>query len=202
MDIHNSHSVVRTSLPTIAVVGLAFLVVAIVWSLITQNRALKDSLERATIASSTSSLSELQPGEQIATVDVMNVDGNYENLSDVLNGETTVVTVFHTTCPYCEGTLPAWRELNARLEAVEVDLVGISFHARAATTQYLERHAIDWPVWTLTKDADKRVFKVVAVPTTIVVSAGGTVLRLFRGVISPTDVEDVLELLESRSGVS
>src|SRR3712207_6696625 len=51
-----------------------------------------------------------------------------------------VLFVFTTTCPYCMSTLPAWREITAKLDTVRsvpVAVYGISLDSVPVTRQYV-----------------------------------------------------------------
>jgi peroxiredoxin len=180
----------RPLLPPTVSAGLTLLATAsllfLVWTVVDQNRMLREALANPNAAS------VLQAGDTIPAAQLMDLNGNRKDLRQVVDSGG-VLAFFTTTCPYCEQTLPVWRELARDLREQNVPFVGVSLHEEMLPRNFLTANEIDWPI-LLPVDADARsALKARIVPLTALFGADGSVVRTWRGALSTADAEAILQ---------
>ena len=91
-----------------------------------------------------------------------------------------VLFVFTTTCPYCQSTLPAWREIDAALDTVRsvpVAVYGISLDSVPVTRGYAARNRLPFPVVRFPQDKLASIYRAGTVPLTVVLDEEGRVIH-------------------------
>lgn len=106
-----------------------------------------------------------------------------------------VIVVFSTSCPFCRATLPAWRQLAARLDSLgtPVDMVWLSLSPRDSPRQYVgeqrlpyDRVAVDPDIVML------RAARIRGVPLTVVVDSRSIVRHVHAGRLTPLQADSVI----------
>lgn len=95
-----------------------------------------------------------------------------------------VLFVFTTTCPYCQSTLPAWREIKASLDTVRsvpVAVYGISLDSAAVTRGYAAKNRLPFPVVRFPQDKLTALYRAGSVPLTVVLDEEGRMIHSHLG---------------------
>lgn len=91
-----------------------------------------------------------------------------------------VLFFFTTTCPYCRSSLPAWKEITAKLDTVRslpVSVYGVSLDPADVTRRYAEEHRLPFPVLRFPEEKLASIYRVRAVPVTAVLDAEGRMIH-------------------------
>lgn len=159
--------------------------------LVQQNRELKATLAVIvagyTEAPGAPAGDDLYVGARVPDLDVESPNGEVASLREVM-GDGGVMAILTTTCPFCERTVPIWDTIGTELASGGRKWVALSLHPRAATDLYQDRLAIEWPLLTI---ASNDQWLVRAVPVTLVYDAEGKIVRVWRGQLRATQIEEI-----------
>ena len=107
-------------------------------------------------------------------------------------GAPALFLVFRSTCPACRANLESWRGLVSQLPAA-VQAFAVGLEGRESARSYARRNLGDaFGVRPLEELRFVRDFRVLAVPATLLVDAGGRVTLHRTGVLDPGAVDDIL----------
>ena len=98
-----------------------------------------------------------------------------------------VLFFFTTTCPYCKSSLPAWKEITAKLDTVRslpVAVYGISLDSAEVTRRYAEENRLPYPVLRFPEEKLASIYRARAVPVTAVLDAEGRMIHSRVGELS------------------
>jgi peroxiredoxin len=104
-----------------------------------------------------------------------------------------VLFVLSTTCQFCKATLPVWRALAdslGRVRDVRIRVVAISVDSAAATRHFAAEEGVGYPMVTFPTDRLRRLYRVKAVPQTVVLDAEGDVVYAHVGRLTTGPVLD------------
>lgn len=160
---------------------------AAIWTLVMQNRTLRDALS----SSRRTAPESYQLGEQLPNVGVVDLSGESLELQD-LTAEVGVLAFLTTTCPYCRNSLPVWEDVHSELTSRGLPLIGISFDPLENTRRYADEHSIEWPLYVLASDADRDLLKVGGVPLTISIAPAGVITGVWFGELAPEDSTQII----------
>lgn len=176
----------------IAVAGLGVLTLLLVQnnrSLKTQVHDLEQALARERTRDS------LATGDRLSTLVTFDSNGVRDERT-FRTGKATVVFLLASKCPYCEETIPVWREAIAATHALDsgkVDLLTIQTDAKRADelkpigggldARYAEQHAGTW------------LLRVPVSPGAMLVDGNGVVRRVWFGMPSETDKNELVQAL-------
>src|SRR5467141_5278142 len=111
-----------------------------------------------------------------------------------------VLFIFNTTCPFCLATIPVWKRLADSLGRLgSVQVLAISLDTRDTTRHYVAEHAVQYRVLTFPQRKLERLYRVVAVPQTVVLDWTGTVLYAKTGTLDSASLDSVYRAVASRS---
>jgi thiol-disulfide isomerase/thioredoxin len=131
----------------------------------------------------------LAVGDDAPPLTVQNISGGTTTISfGASSTEPTIVYFFAPDCVWCEANEPNIRRLASETRG-KYRFVGVS-GTSSGLDEYLKTHQVDFPVYVLTRAAAKE-FKVLATPTTLVLSPEGRVLRNWRGAFRGPTRDDV-----------
>ena len=124
----------------------------------------------------------------------------------VVVGETTdsaarqVLFIFNTRCPFCLATIPSWKKLADSLGRLgDVQVLSISLDSVDSTQHYTTDHTLPYPVLRFPQPKLKRLYRVVAVPQTIVLDWSGTVVYARTGMLDPESLDSVYAAATARA---
>jgi hypothetical protein len=101
----------------------------------------------------------------------------------------------------CRASLAAWREITtvARLEAPDVDVLGIGVDADGPIQEYRQEHQLEFPVLTFPEPKLQRLYRARYVPLIALLDPEGRVQYSRVGALEdPAAVDSVLAALRTR----
>lgn len=128
-------------------VALALLAVGLIGTLTWQNRLFRETLERYR----NPPIARL-PGERLPDISVAGLDGAEYSLRALLDasGGGGVLTVFTTTCVYCDAAIPAWKQLHEKLNR-RMSVLSLSLDSAIDTRRYATAREMTWKVFLLAR---------------------------------------------------
>lgn len=197
-EVRNSREprILRNWVSSTVVTLLVFLVAAIIWALVQQNRHLRE-----VIANHSAAFDYIGPGDVMLDVAVTEVNGSPRALSDVI-AEGGVIAFLTTTCRYCEATIPFWDQLGDYLGDRSIAFVGVSLHPREITQSYVGRHGIHWPLVSARNPSALSAIGISGVPVLLVVRPGGEVAEVWIGRRDTSEVDEVVTTIADHLRVS
>lgn len=130
-----------------------------------------------------------QVGDVAPPLTVPALDGDSLVLGRSGKGRWQVWFVFNTTCPICVSSVPGWKAATARIARLSsVDVLGVSLDSSDATGPYVRQHDLPFPVALLQDPLDMAMYRIQAVPVTIVQDSVGKIHFLHAGVVSDSVV--------------
>jgi len=120
-------------------------------------------------------------------------DGSTENLADLV-GQPVVLNFWASWCPACISEMPAFADVHRRL-GDRVRFVGINMQEVSldAAIDLADRTGVDYQ---LAHDPDGAIFREfggLAMPTTVFITADGSVARVHSGAIFSDDLAGIIE---------
>jgi cytochrome c biogenesis protein CcmG/thiol:disulfide interchange protein DsbE len=119
-------------------------------------------------------------------------------------GQVAVVNFWATWCPPCRREIPALAALQERYRG-RVVVVGIVDDSASdqVVRQFASTLRVNYPLVRTTMDLSRRFPSVEALPTTVLIDAGGLVSAAYAGEVPIADLErDILRLLATASGAA
>jgi peroxiredoxin len=110
-----------------------------------------------------------------------------------------VLFVFNTRCPFCLATIPAWQRLSDSLGRAGVEVLAISLDPGDSTRRYVSQYDMRYSVLTFPQPKLKRLYRAIAVPQTVVLDAGGTVLYAKTGTLDSASLDSVYAVVRRRT---
>jgi peroxiredoxin len=176
---------------TASLVILALVALAVVVTLVQQNRYLKDQV--GALAGGRSGRSGLSVGSTLPQVEVMAIGGRrsplYENSHPV-----TVLAFLTTDCTYCERSIPQWTRLASALEGTDAAFLGVSLDSLEKTQEFVSNHGISWRVAVLDSHGEHSL-PIRSVPVTAIVRRGGLLEELWLGQLDDSRTAQILSLV-------
>jgi peroxiredoxin len=142
------------------------------------------------------------PGHFVPTFQATTVAGKSVTIGATESGQRQVLFVFRTTCRHSLETLPAWRAIAEGLEAAltDVGVYGISLDSESETLGYVAGNDISFPVVRFPDPKLRRLYRVGAVPMTLVLNHEGEVIHARVGVLkSPGAVDSIVVAAQQRA---
>lgn len=158
-------------LPAIALTAAAALVVVLSLKVRDLNDRYSKLMERAT---------RPYAGMFVPTFQTSTLEGAPVTVGESPGQGRQVLFVFTTTCPYCQSTLPAWREIKASLDTVRsvpVAVYGISLDSAEVTRGYSARNRLPFPVVRFPEDKLASIYRAGTVPLTVVLDEEGRMIH-------------------------
>jgi peroxiredoxin len=158
-------------LPAIALTAAAALVVVLSLKVRDLNDRYSKLFERAT---------RPYAGMFVPTFQTSTLEGAPVTVGESPGAGRQVLFVFTTTCPYCQSTLPAWREIKASLDTVRsvpVAVYGISLDSAEVTRGYAAKHRLPFPVVRFPEDKLASIYRAGTVPLTVVLDEEGRMIH-------------------------
>lgn len=121
-------------------------------------------------------------------------DGSSQRLSD-LRGKPVVLNFWASWCPACVSEMPAFGEVHRRL-AGRVEFIGINMQEvdLDAAAALVEQTDVDY---RLAHDPDGAIyaeFGGIAMPTTVFISADGSVERVHAGTMFADELTEIIDV--------
>ncbi|MEW5929612.1 MAG: TlpA disulfide reductase family protein [Gemmatimonadota bacterium] len=162
-------------LPAVALTAAAALVVVLSLKVRDLNERYSRLFERAT---------RPYAGMFVPTFQTTTLEGAPVTVGEAPGKGRQVLFVFTTTCPYCQSTLPAWREIKASLDTVRsvpVAVYGISLDSAEVTRSYAAKNKLPFPVVRFPQDKLTAIYRAGSVPLTVVLDEEGRMIHSHLG---------------------
>jgi peroxiredoxin len=117
-------------------------------------------------------------GQWVPTVRLATIGGDSVTVGETVAGRAQVLVAFSTTCQFCLATLPQWKWLTDSLNRDarrRFDVVWISASSWDSTRAYVRRHDIGADVAKMPPGKLAAIYKLRAVPLTVVLDRWGRV---------------------------
>lgn len=123
-------------------------------------------------------------GDTFPEVEVVSLeDGSPGTWVPATGGEAppTLLVLFTTTCPVCQGNVPSWNALHDDVSP-EVRVVGLSMDPRARTRRFVASFGVRFPV-EIVVDAEALMEEIAlaSVPLTLVLDPDGRLVEYWEG---------------------
>lgn len=178
-------------LSNLLVIGMAVFLVDFALEMRAQNKAVRALLARESAAAGSPRAPEIGDPVESLTLEALDTARSM-NLRELAGAQVTIVTVFTTTCPFCQRSLPTWAMLSDRVQDIGVEFLSVSLDEAPMINAYVQMHDIDWPVWIPVDPEDFIArMKVGVVPLTVVLS-DNQIGAVYRGEFQPIHMETLL----------
>jgi thiol-disulfide isomerase/thioredoxin len=124
-------------------------------------------------------------------VAVQNIDGIAIDSSTVFKGNTTVISLWSTTCVPCRVELPQLQEFAAAHP--EIDVIAVNLGDVPASVQtYIDEIGLTMPVIIDFEGRVSTALGITSVPSTLVLSVTGNVLSTHLGEITADELASLV----------
>lgn len=159
--------------------ALALAAVLLVAILTLQNRALRRQLSVARSKLVLPHVGMVVPGFRGTSL-----TGESIAVAEPAPDERQVLLIFTTTCAFCMQALPTWQRIEQALSSdtsATARVIGISLDSLEQTREYVRVNSLRFPVLLLTDERTRAVYRMKAVPITMVLDGDGRVLHTRMG---------------------
>lgn len=195
--LQNLPSSMQPRIATVLIVGL----IAINLLLAKQNLGMRQQL-RAQADAVSPARQSLKEGEIVSPIVGRSLDGRPYELNYGKDERKHLLFYFSPSCTYCVQQAPLWRDTLNKVDGNRVEVVGIvsdKLDKQAVTTHAEElgyfKTKAPLPVIFATNETLVR-YKLVATPTTLLISNNGTVEHVWVGKWDETKTAEVAEALK------
>jgi peroxiredoxin len=123
------------------------------------------------------------PGYVVPTFSATTLDGDTVLIGENAAGFPQVLFFFTTTCPFCRDMVPVWSELAESLNGGEAEVFGIALDSVHLVREYHADFALPYPVVIMSDRKVAAIYRISAVPFTLVVDDAGEVVFARYGLI-------------------
>jgi peroxiredoxin len=156
-----------------------------------QNRELKSEIG---VANSGQRVEGLKPGDNLPAFNGINAVGMETRVSYDEGDHLLFIT--STKCPWCEKTVPTWKEIAETIKGKSVQAISISIDGKGEIESYINNRGLNFDVLNFPDASLLKVYKAFSTPQTILVKQGGRVEKVWMGMLSETTKKDILEQLQ------
>lgn len=136
----------------------------------------------------------LLAGRPSAAVETCDLDCLEKRLSG-LRGKVVLVDFWATWCPPCKWEIPEIARLRERYRDLGFEVLGVSLDTRPdAVDRFLGKTPVPYPVVLGTRDV-KRNYRVMALPTKILLDRSGAVVERREGYVEGEVLEEAVRRL-------
>lgn len=160
-----------------------------------QNRELKKALG---VSTSVEPMDSLKPGDQIPGFSAVNASGAQTKVA--YDEADYLIFITSTKCPWCDKTLPSWKEISDKAKGRSIRIVSIAIDGNADIKAYAKDHGLNFEVVSFPDASLQSSYKAFSTPQTILVKRGGQVEKMWPGMLSETAKNEILTLLTRMQG--
>jgi peroxiredoxin len=160
-------------------------------SLIIQNRSLRASGGAGTRST------VLHPGNIVPSLSGMDIDGKNFTLAYGHDPRKVVILVFSPRCGFCTKNMPNWKAIAQSLDRNSYRIVAVSIVTEGVKEYVDQQNLTDVPVIAEVDPKSRVSYEMTVTPQTILIDSHGKVEKLWAGLFSPderNEVEQVLSL--------
>lgn len=160
-----------------------------------QNRQLKRAI---TAMHSRTEPESLQPGDQVPAFNSIDANGKEKLIS--YEDTDCLLMITSTTCPWCEKTLPVWKDIADKVKGSSIHIVGVALDGKGHINEYINQNGINFEVVNFADPASQRIYKAFATPQTILIKRGGKVAKTWQGLLTEKQEKELTSLLLTEKG--
>lgn len=123
------------------------------------------------------------PGSYTGLFTASTLDAQEVVIGEMDRAGRQVLFFFNTSCDYCRASIPAWKELAARVGSVGNEAFGVSLDSVSQTREYATEHMLTYPVVHFDTRRTRSIYRVRAVPQVVILDSSGVVLYSRIGVL-------------------
>ncbi|HET8669794.1 MAG TPA: redoxin domain-containing protein [Candidatus Saccharimonadales bacterium] len=156
-----------------------------------QNRELKTAIG---VANAGKRIDGLKPGDNLPAFNGINAGGTETRVSYDEGDHLLFIT--STKCPWCEKTVPTWKEIAETVKGKSVQAISISIDGKGEIESYIKNRGLNFDVLNFPDASLLQAYKAFSTPQTILVKQGGRVEKVWMGMLSETTKKEILEQLQ------
>jgi peroxiredoxin len=157
-------------------------------SLIIQNRTLRASGsagKRSTV---------LHPGSSVPSLSGTDIDGKNFTLDYGNDPRKVVILVFSPRCGFCTKNMPNWRAITQSLDRNSYRIVAVSIASEGVKDYVGQQKLTDVPIIAEVDPKSRVTYEMNVTPQTILIDSHGKVEKLWTGVLSPDERNEVEQI--------
>ena len=138
-------------------------------------------------------------GNRVLDFELADLEGRKVNLLEVIGkNQVTLVNFWATWCPPCRGEIPELNRFYQKYGKQKVTLLAVNLQEEPSKVKtFVKKNRMEFPVLTDTAGKVARLYKIYAIPTTLVVDSRGIIRHIIEGSttmkVLDAKVQDVLK---------
>ena len=146
---------------------------------------------------------EIAPGRPAPEIDLPRLEGGQVKLS-TLRGRPVVVTFWGTWCPPCKVEFPELVAAYRKYREAGLEIIGVNQRDQEIRTTdveaFVKEHKVEFIVAMDQRGKSRRSYRLIGLPTTVFIDAGGIIRQVTSGPIAPSQlVRGLATILPSKS---
>lgn len=123
------------------------------------------------------------------------VDGSSQTVSADSLGRRQVLFLLTATCPYCQQTLPYWKELAKKIQSspdLRATVIAVTTDSPSIAQKYARQNSLPFPLVPFPDRRTAAVYKGFIIPQTVIVDSAGRILFARVGALVTKEAADSL----------
>ena len=145
---------------------------------------------------------EIAPGRPAPEIDLPRLGGGQIKLS-TLRGHPVVVTFWGTWCPPCKVEFPELVAAHRKYREAGLEIIGVNQRDQEIRTTdveaFVKDHKVEFIVAMDQRGKSRRSYRLIGLPTTVFIDAGGIIRQVTSGPIAPSELARGLATILPRS---
>lgn len=145
---------------------------------------------------------EIAPGKPAPEIDLPTLQGGQVKLS-ALRGHPVVVTFWGTWCPPCKVEFPELVAAHRKYREAGLEIIGVNQRDQEIRTTdveaFVKEHKVEFIVAMDQRGKSRRSYRLIGLPTTVFIDAGGIIRQVTSGPIAPSELARGLATILPRS---
>ena len=145
---------------------------------------------------------EIAPGRPAPEIDLPRLGGGQIKLS-TLRGRPVVVTFWGTWCPPCKVEFPELVAAHRKYREAGLEIIGVNQRDQEIRTTdveaFVKEHKVEFIVAIDQRGKSRRSYRLIGLPTTVFIDAGGIIRQVTSGPIAPSELARGLATILPRS---
>lgn len=146
---------------------------------------------------------EIAPGKVAPEIDLPRLQGGQIKLS-ALRGRPVVVTFWGTWCPPCKEEFPELVAAHRKYREAGLEVIAVNQRDQEIRTTdveaFVKEHKVEFIVAMDQRGKSRRSYRLIGLPTTVFIDAGGIIRQVNSGPIAPSELaRGLATILPSKS---